>query len=131
MAIKANTAKPNLSFRASGGVADMVLKMKRDKKQKADAGPSGGRVSRRLVVRCTLAEMIENDVLDHGIGGKNTTDGFTIGSRGKAKFYMYDPTPNGYYKIYEQGERGEIVGVRYVDADKTIVSVWGRPEQHA
>lgn len=83
-------------------------------------------IAKPLVVRCTLAEMIENDVLDSGIGGKNTTDGFTLGTRGRAKFYMYDPTPNGYYKIYEQDpETFELLGVRYVDANKTIVSVWG------
>ena len=73
---------------------------------------------------CSLAEMIDEDVLDHGIQGKFQTDGFSIGKKGKARFYMFDPTPNGYYKIYQQNERGDIVGVRYVDATKTMVTVW-------
>jgi uncharacterized protein YcbX len=68
--------------------------------------------------------MIDQDILDHSIQGKGKTDGFSIGKRGKAMFWMYDPTPNGYYKLYQQNEEGEILGVRYVDADKTIVTVW-------
>lgn len=39
----------------------------------------------RVVTRCTLAEMIENEVLDSGIGKGNTTDGFTLGKRGEVK----------------------------------------------
>ena len=84
--------------------------------------------SNTIVVRCTLAEMIENDILDGGIGQPHTTDGFSLGTRGKARFYMYDPTPNGYYKIYQQDPKTfQILGVRYVNANKTIVTVWGRP----
>ena len=94
-----------------------------DKKTIADSSARGE--NKPVVVRCTLAEMIENDYLDISIGSPTTTDGFTIGKKGKAKFYMYDPTPNGYYKIYQQNERGDIVGIRYVDANKTMVTVWG------
>lgn len=77
-----------------------------------------------VFIRCTLDEMIDKDILDHSIGGKHETDGFSIGKRGKARFWMWDPMPNGFYKLYQQDERGNIVGVRYVDATKTIVTVW-------
>lgn len=80
----------------------------------------------KIIIQCTLAEMIEKDILDGGLGQTNLTDGFTIGKRGKARFYMFDPTPNGFYKIYQQDpETFDILGVRYVDANKTIVTVWG------
>lgn len=69
---------------------------------------------------CTLLEMIDEDYLDHGLGRADTTDGFTLGKRGKAKFYMYDPTSNGYYKIYQQNENFEIVAVRYVLASQMV-----------
>lgn len=79
---------------------------------------------REVYIRCTFNEMVENDILDHGIGGRQLTDGFSIGKKGKATFYMYDPTPNGFYKIYEQNEAGDIVSIRYIDGCKTIVTVW-------
>lgn len=82
-----------------------------------------------IVVQCTLAEMIDNDILDHGLNRECKTDGFSLGKRGKARFYMFDPTPNGFYKIYEQDPKTfELLGVRYVDANKTNVTVWGRSD---
>lgn len=72
----------------------------------------------------TLEEMIDRDIIDCGIGQPNLTDGFSLGKRGKAKFWMWDPTPNGFYKLYEQDERGDIVSLRYVDARKQQVRVF-------
>lgn len=83
---------------------------------------------RTIFARCTLAEMIDMDLLENPTGKPVTIYGFTIGKKGKAQFYMYDPTPNGYYKIYQQNERGDIIGIRYVDATKTIVTVWAIPK---
>ena len=68
-------------------------------------------------IYCSFEEMIENDYLANHLGDKDTTDGFTIGKNGKAKFYMYDPTTNGYYKIYQQDSKGHIVGIRYITAN--------------
>ena len=71
----------------------------------------------------TLAEMIDQDILDHGIGREGLTDGFTLGKKGRRRFYMWDPTPNGYYKLYVEENHG-VIGARYVDASKTMVQVW-------
>lgn len=73
----------------------------------------------------TLEDMIDQDILDH-CSGTPETDGFSLGEKGTAKFWMWDPTQNGYYKLYQQNEQGEIVGIRYVDARLTKVRVWKR-----
>lgn len=75
----------------------------------------------------TLEEMIDKDILDHAImipSEYQETDGFSIGKRGRARFWMWTPTQNGFYKLYQQNERGDIIGIRYVDATKTTVIVW-------
>lgn len=82
---------------------------------------------KEIMAYCTITEMIERDLIDHSIGGKNLTNGFSIGKRGKVMFWMWDPTPNGYYKLYQQDpETFEVIGIRYVDANKTMVTVWKR-----
>jgi hypothetical protein len=78
------------------------------------------------LIYCTLSEMIDNDILDHGIGGANTTDGFSLGKQGRSVFHMWDFTKNGYCVLYITNKRGQITGRRYVDATKTMVTVWKR-----
>jgi len=80
----------------------------------------------KVFMRCTFDEMVSNNILDHVIGGANKTNGFSIGKRGKAKFWMFDPTPNGFYRLYQQNESGEIISIRYIDGSKTIVTIWER-----
>ena len=76
------------------------------------------------IVRCTLAEMIDRDILWTSLCDPQEYKGFTIGERGKVMFWYFCPTPNGYYKIYPQDENGNLGYPRYVDANKTNVVCW-------
>src|SRR5687768_178475 len=79
---------------------------------------------------CTLAEMIERKILDHiddphgEVITNGKTDGFSLGTNGYWVFYHWDFTPNGKCKLYEQDAAGNVIGKRYVDANKQIVTVW-------
>lgn len=73
-------------------------------------------------ITCTLSEMIEQDLLNGGICEPQYYKGFTV-RNGKQLFWYVKPTPNGYYAIYPKLEGGRLGYPRYVDANKTIVTV--------
>lgn len=79
-------------------------------------------------ITCTLAEMIDKDLLDCAIDEPTPYSGFIIGKRGKRLFWHYDPTPNGFYKIYPHYENGTIGRPIYVDATKTIITLINNPK---
>jgi hypothetical protein len=65
----------------------------------------------------TLSEMIDKDLLD-----RDVHKGFHVG-RGSLIYWHYAPTKNGYYRIWPQSEGGQLGMPRYVDADKTKITL--------